>query len=145
MGAGDLADLLACVAAFARSLEGEFDPQRFLDEFSERAQALVPHDGTVIAWLEDEGRAFSAFARHVPTRGMRLERSNYTIGFDPGGRFSRDAAGFGVVFDGESQIVDDAHAANGGPHRRADHATPQGGGDSADTYSRGKSSWLSTR
>ena len=110
MGAGDLADLLACVAAFARSLEGEFDPQRFLDEFSERAQALVPHDGTVIAWLEDEGRAFSAFARHVPTRGMRLERSNYTIGFDPGGRFSRDAAGFGVVFDGESQIVDDARA-----------------------------------
>lgn len=77
MGAGDLADLLACVAAFARSLEGEFDPQRFLDEFSERAQALVPHDGTVIAWLEDEGRAFSAFARHVPTRGMRLERSQY--------------------------------------------------------------------
>jgi transcriptional regulator with GAF, ATPase, and Fis domain len=110
MGAGDLADLLACVAAFARSLEGEFDPQRFLDEFSERAQALVPHDGTVITWLEDEGRAFSAFARHVPTRGMRLERSNYTIGFDPRGRFSRDAAGFGAVFDGESQIVDDARA-----------------------------------
>ena len=55
MGTGDLADLLACVAAFARSLEGAFDPQRFLDEFSERAQKLVPHDGTVIAWLEDEG------------------------------------------------------------------------------------------
>jgi transcriptional regulator with GAF, ATPase, and Fis domain len=110
VGAGDLADLLACVAAFARSLEGEFDPQRFLDEFSERAQALVPHDGNVIAWLEDEGRSFSAFARRVPAPGMRLVRGNYTIGFDPGGRFARDAAGFGVVFDGESQIVDDARA-----------------------------------
>jgi transcriptional regulator with GAF, ATPase, and Fis domain len=110
MGAGDLADLLACVAAFARSLEGTFDPQRFLDEFSERAQPLVPHDGTVIAWLEDEGRSFSAFARHVSLGGMRLDPGNYTTGFDPGGRFSRDAAGFGSVFDGETQLVDDAWA-----------------------------------
>jgi len=117
MGSGDLADLLACVAAFARSLDAAFDPQRFLDDFSARAQPLVAHDSTVIAWLEDEGRAFSAFARHVSRRGMRLEPRNYTIGFDPGGRFSRDAAGFGVVFDGESQLVDDARAEATAPER----------------------------
>src|SRR5207237_8144283 len=35
-----------------------------------------------------EGRAFSAFARHVGARGMRLDHGNYTIGFDPGGRAS---------------------------------------------------------
>jgi transcriptional regulator with GAF, ATPase, and Fis domain len=108
---GGLADLLACVAAFARSLDGVFDPQRFLDEFSERAQALVPHDGTVLAWLEDEGRSFSVFARHITRRGIPLEIGNYTIAFDPGGRFSRDVAGFASVFDGESQRIDDASAA----------------------------------
>jgi transcriptional regulator with GAF, ATPase, and Fis domain len=110
MADGQLADLLACVAAFARSLDGAFDPQRFLDDFSERAQTLVPHDGTVIAWLEDEGRAFSAFAREVGAHGARLDATSYTIGFHPGGRFGRDAAGFGCVFDGQPQIVDDAHA-----------------------------------
>ena len=47
MGAG-LPDLLACVAAFARSLEGAFDPQRFLHDFSAHAQALVPHDGMLM-------------------------------------------------------------------------------------------------
>ncbi len=102
-----LANLLACVAAFARSLEGAFDPQRFLDEISGRAQALVPHDGMAIAWIEDEGRTFSAFAHHVAVGGgPRLDFSNYTIATDPSGRFPRDAAGFGPIFDGQSQRID---------------------------------------
>ena len=49
-----LDDLLACVAAFARSLEGAFDPHRFLDEFSARTQPLT-HDGMLIACVEDAG------------------------------------------------------------------------------------------
>ncbi len=110
MDAG-LADLLACVAAFARSLEGTFDPQRFLDEFSERAQALVPHEGMLIAYLEDEGRSFSAFARHVSGAGVGLDFRNYTIAFDPSGRFPREAGGFGPVFDGQSQLITDGSAA----------------------------------
>jgi hypothetical protein len=64
MSAGQT-DLLACVPAFSRALEGPFDSQRFLHDFSAHAQALVPHDGMFIAWLEDEGRTFSAFARNV--------------------------------------------------------------------------------
>jgi len=44
MTADGLADLLACVAAFGRSLDESFDPARFLAEFSARTQRLVPHD-----------------------------------------------------------------------------------------------------
>jgi len=39
-----LSDLLACVAAFGRSLDESFDPTRFLAEFSARSQRLAPHD-----------------------------------------------------------------------------------------------------
>jgi len=107
MGAEE-ADLLACVAAFARSLEGEFDPERFLQDFSARAQALVPHEGMFIAWLEDEGRTFSGFARNVIGPDVTIEFRNYTIAFDPSERFPRGMAAFGPIFDGESQLVTDA-------------------------------------
>jgi hypothetical protein len=50
-----LSDLLACVAAFGRSLDDSFDPARFLAEFSARAQRLVPHDRVIIARREDDG------------------------------------------------------------------------------------------
>jgi Nif-specific regulatory protein len=106
-----LADLLACVAAFARSLEGAFDPQRFLDEFSTQAQALVPHDGMMIAYLEDEGRSFSAFARHVGRSNADLSFRNYTIAFDPSGRFPRHSGGHAPVFDGQHQLIVDGLAA----------------------------------
>jgi len=105
-----LADLLACVAAFARSLEGAFDPQRFLVEFSARTQALVPHDGMLVAWLEDEGRSFSVFARHVVGAGPSIEFSNFTIAFDPSGRFSRAAGGYGSLWEGQSQLIVDVEA-----------------------------------
>src|SRR5215813_9422149 len=101
------ADLLACVAAFAHALEGAFDPQRFLQEFSARAQALVPHDGMLIAWLEDEGRTFSAFARYVIGQDPALDFHNYTIGFDPSQRFPRETAAIATIFDGQSQLVAD--------------------------------------
>jgi len=48
MDAG-LADLIACVAAFGRSLQEKFDPQRFLAQFSSRARRQVHgiHHATV--------------------------------------------------------------------------------------------------
>src|SRR6266850_5810485 len=50
-----LADLLACVAAFGRSLDESFDPARFLAEFSASSQRLVPHDHVFIALPENKG------------------------------------------------------------------------------------------
>ena len=93
------------MAAFARSLEGEFDPQRFLHDFSAQAQALVPHEGMFIAWLEDEGRTFSAFARNVIGPDVTIDFRNYTIAFDPSERFPRDTAAFGPIFDGQAQLI----------------------------------------
>ena len=46
-----LSDLVACIAAFGRSLDGSFDPERFLAEFSARTQRLVPHVYMLIARL----------------------------------------------------------------------------------------------
>jgi len=59
-----LADLLACIAAFGRSMQAVFDPQRFLAEFSARAQRLVAHDRVIITYLEEDGRTFTIFAEH---------------------------------------------------------------------------------
>ena len=52
-----LADLLACIAAFGRSMQEVFDPQRFLAEFSARAQRLVAHDRVIITYLGEDGLA----------------------------------------------------------------------------------------
>jgi hypothetical protein len=51
-----LADLLACVAAFGRSLDKISEPARFLAEFSAHTQRLVPHDYMLIALREDDGQ-----------------------------------------------------------------------------------------
>src|SRR5262245_33440708 len=106
MSAGP-AELLACVAAFSRSLEGAFDPEHFLDELSARVKPLVPHNGMLIAYLEDEGRTFSAFARHVAGAGVAFQFRSFTIAFDPSGRIPRAMGGLGPVFDGQSQLIED--------------------------------------
>jgi hypothetical protein len=51
----------------------------------------------LVARLEDEGS----------WRRPLLEFSNYTIAFDPSGRFPRHAGGYASIFDGESQLIDD--------------------------------------
>jgi hypothetical protein len=66
-----LADLLACVAAFGRSLDDSFDPARFLAEFSARAQRLVHHDIVLIARREENGHPCSVFAVDLARRRPR--------------------------------------------------------------------------
>src|SRR5262245_20956125 len=111
-----LDDLLACVAASRWCLEGAFDPHRFLDEFSARAQALVPHEGMLIACVEDAD-TFSIFARHVEGAGVPLDYGNYTIALEPAGRLPRVTAGIGPVLDGEEQRINDVqtYAQRGDP------------------------------
>src|SRR5260370_1908085 len=77
-----LADLLACVAAFGRSLQEKFDPQRFLADFSAHAQRLAPHDRGILDYLEDDGRTFTVFAEHAGSRPPVFQR-RYTTHFDP--------------------------------------------------------------
>jgi len=101
-----LADLLACVAAFGRSLQEKFDPQRFLADFSVRAQRLVPHDRVVIDYLEDDGRTFTVFAEHAGS-GPAVFQGRYTTDFDPDGRYAVDEWDVGPVFAGGVLLIDD--------------------------------------
>ena len=50
-----LADLLASLVAIGRSMQEEFDPQRFLDQFSDQLQHLIPHDRLVIDLVDEAG------------------------------------------------------------------------------------------
>jgi transcriptional regulator with GAF, ATPase, and Fis domain len=101
-----LADLLACVAAFGRSLEEKFDPQRFLADFSARAQAIVPHDRVVIHYLADDGRTFTVFAEFAGN-GRPVYEGRYTTDFEPDGRYAVDEWDLEPVFAGGVLIVDD--------------------------------------
>jgi transcriptional regulator with GAF, ATPase, and Fis domain len=101
-----LADLLACVAAFGRSLHETFDPQKFLGEFSRRVQPLVPHDRILILYAGEQACTFTVFAED-PGVGPPLHEGRYTMDFDPGGRYSTDDWGLGAVCAGDVLHVRD--------------------------------------
>jgi two-component system response regulator HydG len=102
----ELTDLVASLAALGRSMQGDFDPQRFLGGFSEQLQRLVPHDRVLIAYLEDEGRSFTIFAEHA-TRGPLLHEGRYTAAFDPGGRYRPGDLALETAFAGTPETVAD--------------------------------------
>jgi len=102
-----LADLLACVAAFGRSLDDSFDPARFLVEFSARAQRLVPHDTVLIARREDNGHTCSVFAAYA-ARGIILGDSrHYTTAFSRGDRVAPADFVLAEVFEGNTHLAAD--------------------------------------
>ena len=78
-----LADPLVRVAAFGRSLDERFDPARFLAEFSDRSQRLVPHDYMAIALREADGQTCSVFAQYA-VRGTLCSQGHYTTAFARG-------------------------------------------------------------
>ena len=104
-----LADLLASLAAIGRSMQEEFDPQRFLDEFSDRIRRLIPHDRLVIDLLDEDGRTFTVFAEHAPP-GLTLHEEHYTTAFDPRARYVVSEWVLRTVFAGESMLVADLTA-----------------------------------
>ncbi len=101
-----LADLVASLAAIGRSMQEEFDPQRFLGQFSAQIQGLIPHDRLVMDHLDEDGRTFTVFAEHAP-RGPVLHRAYYTTAFDPQGRYVVAEWAVRSVFAGEAMRVDD--------------------------------------
>ncbi len=106
-GAGStLTDLLCSLAAIGRSMQEEFDPKRFLEEFSACVERLIPHDRLVILHLEEDGRTFTVFAEHAP-RGPLLHEGHYTTAFDPLARYVVAEWTIRPIFSGETMLVDD--------------------------------------
>jgi len=102
-----LADLLASLAAIGRSMQEAFDPQRFLDQFSDQIRRLIPHDRLVIDLLDEDGRTFTVFAEHASPPAPRLHQDFYTTAFDPQGRYVVAEWILRSVFVGEAMRVDD--------------------------------------
>jgi len=101
-----LADLLASLAAIGRSIQQEFDPRRFLDEFSEQIRHLIPHDRLVIHYLDAEGQTFTVFAE-TGSPSLLLHKAHYTTDFDPAGRYVAAEWGIRPVYSGETMRMDD--------------------------------------
>ena len=102
----ELADLLAFLVAIGRSMQEEFDPQRFLDQFSRQLRRLIPHDRLVIDVLDEDRRTFTVFAEHAPA-ALRLHQDHYTTAFAPQARYVASEWILRSVFDGEALRVDD--------------------------------------
>ena len=99
-----LPGLLASLAAIGRSMQEEFDPQRFLDEFSAQVQRLIPHDRLVIDLLDEDRRTFTVFAEHAPP-GLILHEEHYTSAFAPHARYVVAEWVLRHVFAGEAMAV----------------------------------------
>jgi transcriptional regulator with GAF, ATPase, and Fis domain len=101
-----LADLLASLTAIGRSMGEEFDPQRFLGEFSARVQRLIPHDRLVIDLLDEDRRTFTVFAEQASPE-LVLHQGRYTTIFAPQARYVVSEWILQSVFAGEEMRVDD--------------------------------------
>ncbi len=98
--------LLASLVAIGRSMQAEFDPQRFLDEFSAQIKQVIPHDRLVIDYLDEDGQTFTVFAEHAPP-GLVLHEEHYTTTFAPQARYVVAEWVLRHVFGGEAMLVRD--------------------------------------
>ena len=100
------ADLLVSLTAIGRAMEEEFDPRRFLEEFSQRIRGILPHDRLVIDLLDEDRPTFTVFAEHAPP-GLLLHEEHYTTAFDPQARYVVADWAIRRVFAGEAVLVHD--------------------------------------
>src|SRR6266478_3987357 len=110
----DLAELYGSAGALARSMRGEFDPRRFLEALSSQVRQVIPHDRLTLVYLEENGRTFSVFGEHAfgehPAGGALRHEGHYTIGCDPGSRYTSEQIGRASVFAGKPEVVRDYQA-----------------------------------
>ena|SRR3990172_676223 len=78
--------LMSLIGVIGRSTQRECDPRRFLDEFSDQIEPLIPHDRLVIHHLDDAGLTFTVFAERA-VRGPVIHTEHSTTAFDPEGRY----------------------------------------------------------
>ena len=110
----DLAELYGSAGALARSMRGEFDPRRFLEALSSQVRQVIPHDRLTLVYLEENGRTFSVFGEHAfgehTAGGALRHEGHYTIGCDPGSRYTAEQIGRASVFAGQPEVVRDYQA-----------------------------------
>jgi transcriptional regulator with GAF, ATPase, and Fis domain len=115
------ADLLVSLTAIGHAMQAEFEPQRFLGEFSAQIQRLIPHDRLVIDHLDEGGRTFTVFAEHAPP-GLVLHDEHYTTAYAPQARYIVDEWVLRFVFAGEALLIHDfathPHFSNANPFHR---------------------------
>ncbi|MBP1777491.1 MAG: zraR 7 [candidate division NC10 bacterium] len=113
--------VLAPLAAIGRAMQEEFDPRRFLEEFSQTIRDIVPHDRLVVDYLDESGRTFTVFAEHAPP-GLILHDEHYTTSFAPHARYIVDEWVLRFVFAGEALLIHDfsshPHFSNANPFHR---------------------------
>ncbi len=118
------ADLLVSLTAIGRAMQAEFEPQRFLDEFSAQIQRFIPHDRLVVDHLDEEGRTFTVFAEHAPP-GLVLHDEHYTTAYAPHARYIVDEWVVRFVFAGEALLIHDfstdPRVSNANPFHRKMH------------------------
>src|SRR5215470_15393981 len=92
--------ILACLEAIGKALEGEFQPRTFLGDFSIALHRLVPHDRLGIAYLGDDRGTYSVFAEHGQ-RGFFPATERYTTDLVRPARFPTADLPVAEVFDGK--------------------------------------------
>jgi hypothetical protein len=98
--------LLLCLEAIVRALDGEFRPQTCLDEFSAALHSLVPHDGLGIGYLGDDQATYSVFADHGAP-GVLPATDRYTTDPERPARFPLADSPLSQVFDGKLLCASD--------------------------------------
>jgi Nif-specific regulatory protein len=99
-------DLLVSLKAIGRAMQAEFEPRRFLDEFSAQIQRWIPHDRLVVDHLDEGGRTFTVFAEHAPP-GLVLHDEHYTTTYASHARYIVDEWVLQFVFAGEALLIHD--------------------------------------
>jgi transcriptional regulator with GAF, ATPase, and Fis domain len=84
--ANGASQLLVCLDAIARALDGEFQPQSVLGDFSAALQPLVPHDRLGIGYLGDDEDTYSVFAEQGE-RGFLPPTDRYTTDLEQPAHF----------------------------------------------------------
>jgi Nif-specific regulatory protein len=98
--------VLTPLAAIGRAMQEEFDPRRFLGDFSQSIREIVPHDRLVVDHLDESGRTFTVFAEHAPP-GLALHDEHYTTSYTPHARYIVNEWVLQFVFAGEALLIHD--------------------------------------
>jgi transcriptional regulator with GAF, ATPase, and Fis domain len=98
--------LLICLEAVAKALNGEFQPRTFLADLSIALQPLVPHDRLGIGYLGDDQSMYSVFAEHG-AHGFLPATNRYTTDLERPAHFPIADLPVADVFDGNVLCASD--------------------------------------